>query len=105
MTVPLEVRFRHADRSEAVEAAIRDHAERLERFEGRVQRCEVVVTGPHQHSHKGAPYQVVVHLDVAGADPVVSRTSDQDPAHGDVYVAVRDAFKAATRQLEVLERR
>ena len=102
MTVPLEIRFRHADKSEALEADVRKHAERLERYSDRMQRCEVVIDSPHQHKHKGAPYQVTVHLDMAGAEPIVCKTSEQDPSHEDPYVAVRDAFKAVARQLESL---
>ena len=41
------------------------------------------------------------HLTVAGsADIVINRDPDDTDAHDDVYVTIRDAFKAARRQLQ-----
>lgn len=44
-------------------------------------------------------------LVVPGPDIVVSRDHALDGAHEDVYVTIRDAFRAARRQLEDLVRR
>ena len=43
------------------------------------------------------------HLTVAsGTDIVINRDPDVTDAHDDVYVTIRDAFKAARRQLQDL---
>jgi hypothetical protein len=42
---------------------------------------------------------VRIDLTVPGAELVVSRDPELDHGHEDVYVAIRDAFDAARRQL------
>ncbi|MFQ5773115.1 MAG: HPF/RaiA family ribosome-associated protein [Kiloniellaceae bacterium] len=100
MQVPLEVTFHNMDRSEAVEANIRDRAAKLERHFGRIIGCRVVVEAPHRHRRKGKLFHVRIDLSVPGRELVVNRSGSRNPAHEDVYVAVRDAFNAAARQLE-----
>jgi hypothetical protein len=48
---------------------------------------------------------VKVDLQVPSGQLVVSREPGHDHAHEDVYVALRDAFNAAVRQLEDYVRR
>jgi cold shock CspA family protein len=62
--------------------------------------CRVVVEAQHQHHHKGNLYHVRVDITVPGHELVVSRDPKDHQAHQDVYVAIRDAFDAARRQLE-----
>lgn len=105
MQLPLQIVFRDMDPSPAVEAAIRDRAEKLDRFFGRVVSCRVVIEAPHRHKHKGKLYQVRVELNVPRGDIAVTHSGPQNHAHEDVYVAVRDAFDAARRLLEDHARR
>ncbi len=100
MTIPLQISFRNMDASPAVEARIRKKAEKLERFHDRIVGCIVVVEAPHRHRHKGKLYSVRVDISVPGKDVIAGRVKPVDHAHEDVYVAVRDAFDAAVRQLE-----
>jgi len=100
MRVPLEVYFHNCDRSEAVEAEARARAEELERFAPEIISCRVTVEAPHRHSRKGEVYRVGVHVRVPGADIFAGREHPDNPAHEDVYVALRDAFDAARRQLQ-----
>ncbi|MGI8724925.1 MAG: HPF/RaiA family ribosome-associated protein [Methyloceanibacter sp.] len=100
MQAPLNISFRNMDPSEAVETRIREKAEKLERLCDRIVSCEVVVEAPHRNHHKGKLYDVRINLSVPGEDINVGRTGPQNHAHEDVYVALRDAFAAATRQLE-----
>ncbi|MGH6866650.1 MAG: HPF/RaiA family ribosome-associated protein [Methyloceanibacter sp.] len=105
MQIPLEISFRNMDPSPAVEARIRKKAEKLERFHDRIIGCSVVVEAPHRHHHKGKLYSVRIDISVPGRELVVDRAKPADHAHEDVYVALRDAFEAATRQLEEHSRR
>lgn len=100
MQLPLQITFRNMDPSEAVESKIRERATKLDRFASHVTSCRVIVEAPHKHHHKGALYQVLIDISVPGKELVVSRTPHDNHAHEDVYVAVRDAFDAARRQLE-----
>jgi len=93
------------DRSDAVEARVRERAEKLDRFAGRIMSCRVVIEAPHKHHHKGGLYKVHIDITVPGGELVVNRESGLDHGHEDVYVAVRDAFDAARRQLEDYVRR
>jgi ribosomal subunit interface protein len=100
MQIPLEILFRDMEVSSALEQAAREHAENLERYASEVLRCRVTVQAPHKHHHQGKLYSVTVDLHVPGAELVASRNPSAHHAHEDAYVALRDAFKAARRQLQ-----
>lgn len=100
MDLPVQITFRQMDPSPAVEAAIRERVERLERFFDRIISARVVVEAPHRHKRKGKLYSVGVDLRVPGGEIVVKHNGPQDHAHEDVYVAIRDSFDAARRLLE-----
>ena len=67
--------------------------------------CRVVVESPHARHHQGRLYQVHIDITVPGAEWVASRSADKNHAHEDVYVAIRDAFDAAKRQLQEYKRK
>ena len=100
MSFPVDIEFRNMDRSEAVEAAIHERCVKLERFSGDVMHCRVTVEAPHRHHGKGNLYRVSIDLHAPGKEIIVDRERGKDHAHEDVYVAVRDAFAAARRQLD-----
>ena len=100
MPFPIEVAFRDMDPTPALEDFVNQWCTKLEHLYDRIERCHVVVERPHQRHHKGNRFQVRVTLSVPGPDIVVSRDPSLDGAHEDVYVAIRDAFQAARRQLE-----
>jgi len=100
MQIPLEINFRHMEPSAAVEANIREKVAKLERYFDRIIGCRVVVEAPHQRRSKGKLYTVSVNISVPGKDLVVNHTGPKNHAHEDAYVAIRDAFSAAARQLE-----
>jgi ribosomal subunit interface protein len=100
MQIPLQVSFRNMDPSSAVEADVREKAARLERFHERITSCRVIVEAPHRRHHKGKLYEVRIDITVPGEEIVVQRSGPENQAHEDIYVAVRDAFNAATRRLQ-----
>jgi cold shock CspA family protein/ribosome-associated translation inhibitor RaiA len=100
MQLPLEIEFRNMERSDVVEADIRRHAEKLERFFDRITSCRVVFETPHQHHRQGNLYHVRIVLSVPGRELVVDREPAEHHAHEDAHVTVRDAFNAMRRQLE-----
>jgi ribosomal subunit interface protein len=105
MQVPLQISFRNMDPSSAVESVIREKAAKLDRFFGRIVSCDVTVEAPHRHHHKGKLYKVRIDIGMPGKDVHVRLEGPQNQAHADVYVAVRDAFEAAVRQVEDQARR
>ena len=100
MQVPLEIVFHNVDRSAAVEAAVRERVAKLERFAENITSCRVTVEAPHKNHQQGNLYKVRVDLHFPGGEAVVNRSPSENQAHEDVYVALRDAFKAARRQLQ-----
>jgi cold shock CspA family protein/ribosome-associated translation inhibitor RaiA len=98
------IHFRGMKHSPAIDAAVRERLERLERFYGRITSCTVMVEAPHRHGHKGRVYHVGVDLTAPIGRVVVRREPEEDRAHEDVYVAIRDSFNAAERRLEDLAR-
>jgi len=100
MAIPMQITFHGVDQSDALEARILEWADKLERVYDRVERCEVVVEAPHRHHRQGRLFHVRIHLHVPGSDIIVNRDPGPDGAHEDPYVAVRDSFQAARRQLE-----
>lgn len=101
----LQITFRGMEQSDAVESRIRAKMAGLERFARDITSCRVTVEAPHQHHHKGGLYCVRIDLRLPSGEIVVNRENHQDHAHEDVYVAIRDAFDAAGRQLEDYVRR
>jgi ribosomal subunit interface protein len=100
MNVPVEITFRNMSASEALEAKIRDKVKKLEQFCDRITSCKVIVESNHRQQHKGHLFHVGIELTLPGQDLVVSRDPADKPAHADAYVALRDAFDAARRQLD-----
>jgi cold shock CspA family protein/ribosome-associated translation inhibitor RaiA len=100
MSFETQITFRGMEPSPAVEARIREHAERLLRFHDRITSCRVVIQAPHRRHHKGRLYEVRVDLKLPGREIAVTRDPSEHHAHEDVYVAIRDAFDAVARRLE-----
>jgi ribosomal subunit interface protein len=105
MSFPIEVRFRDMETSPALDQFVRRWAAKLGRVHERIGSCDVVIERPHQSQHQGQHVHVRITLAVPGPDIVVSHGQERDGAHEDAYVAVRDAFRAARRQLEQHARR
>jgi ribosomal subunit interface protein len=99
MPVPLKVTFRNFSSSEAVEDAVRERVAKLAQLFSRIRHCDVMLEAPHRHRRRGNSFHVRIELGVPGKELVVARES-ADEAHSDIYVAIRDAFEAAGRQLE-----
>jgi ribosomal subunit interface protein len=94
MKHPLQITVRNMSLSEAAKATIHEKAAKLDALDDRIIGCRVLVELPHKHHHQGALYNVRIDLTIPGAELVVKR----EP-HEDLYVAIRDAFDAARRQL------
>jgi cold shock CspA family protein len=100
MQVPLEIYFHNTAKSDAIESAVRERAEKLERFADNIVSCRVTIDAPHKHHRRGKLFRVSVDVHVPGGHVVVSRDPSQHHAHEDITVAIRDAFDAARRRLQ-----
>lgn len=104
MQLPLQISLRHMEPSPALEARIRELAGRLDKFSPNIMRCHVVVEAPPKHSHQGGLFEVRIEITVPEREIVVRHSHPAHPSHENAYVALRDAFRAARRQLEDYER-
>lgn len=104
MQQPLQITFRDIPRSDAVEANIREHAQKLDQFYNNIMACRVMVEEPHGHQHQGKLFHVRIELTVPGKELVASRAPGEHHAYEDVYVTIRDAFDAMRRQLQDFKR-
>ena len=100
MLHPLQITWRDVPQSDALEAAIRARAEKLEHFYDKIVSCRVTVEASNHRHHKGNLYRLHIALEVPDKQIVVTRDPAENHAHEDMYVAVRDAFDAARRQLQ-----
>jgi ribosomal subunit interface protein len=100
MSPPLRISFRDMDSTPSLDAAIQEGVAKLERIYDRIERIDVTVDRPHQRHRSGQHIHVRITLAIPGPDVIVSHQGDLDAAHEDAYIAIRDAFDAARRQLE-----
>lgn len=106
MQVPLELTFRHLDKSPAVEALIRKRVEKLEQFRQNIISCRVLVERPHQHESSGSPYRVLLILAVPlGKNVVVDSRPGQHELGESLQTIVNRTFETAERRLKRLTER
>ncbi|QQS48597.1 MAG: HPF/RaiA family ribosome-associated protein [Acidobacteriota bacterium] len=123
MILPVQITFRNMDSSTAVEDRIREEAAKLDTFYDRIMSCRVVVEIPHHHHQRGNLYHIRIDIGVPGKEIVVrheptlhsgaqqtgqgrSRKGvEVQVPHKDIYVAIRDAFKTARREVQDYARR
>ena len=104
MSLPIQFTWRGIEPSAALERRIRVLAQRLEKFSAQVMHCQVVIELPHKHGRQGHVYEVRVQITTPGAQIIAQHEHGERHTHEDPYVAARDAFRAARRQLEDHER-
>jgi ribosomal subunit interface protein len=95
MQVPLQITMHGVGQSEALEAEIRERVAKLEQFYPRIIRCRVTVDEFAKHHRQGRQFTLCLDVHVPGKEIVVTRDR-----HEDIYVALREAFDAARRQIE-----
>lgn len=107
MQTPVQISFHGLDKSDAVEARIREKVAKLEQFYDRITACRVVVERHHNSSTaataKDQPFHISIILEVPGEELIYKRDPKSDAAlkdHQDINIALRDAFAAMQRQLK-----
>jgi ribosome-associated translation inhibitor RaiA len=105
MHYPLKIVFRHCAPSESVRSFISKRASRLDRFAESIEYCLVVIDAPHHNQRTGNLYHVRVELRLSGETILVGNDPGVTTSHENIYVAVRDAFAAALRQVRNMHRK
>jgi cold shock CspA family protein len=105
MQVPIQVTFRHLQPSSFIASAVKKRANRLEKFFPRITSLRIMIEPLQRRKTQGNLYHVRIDMAVPGRELVVQRNPGRNHAHEDIYVAIRDAFDSARRQLEDFTRR
>jgi ribosomal subunit interface protein len=100
MQAPLEIVFDNLDPSDALAAKVREHVAKLDRHADGIVGVRVAIAAPHRQHRRGNVYRVRIEVRVPGKDLVVSRDPGDRRTHQNMYVAIRDAFRAMDRQLK-----
>ncbi len=122
--VHVQTTYRNVEPSDAIDALIDTEAHKLEKFFARATGCRVLVERPH--GRRGREFGVRIDITVPGDElvithapgvhqesrndpsdepPRLSKSAEVDAAHKDLQLAVRDAFRKATRRLQDYARR
>jgi hypothetical protein len=104
--------LRGLERSGALEARIRDLGDRLRRCDRRITLCHVTVErtgGEAQAAAAGAPESGAgvtarIRVSVPGAEIHADGVAANGTRHADAFLALRDAYESARRQLRELQR-
>jgi ribosome-associated translation inhibitor RaiA len=102
MRSPMTLTFRHTDHSRALEARARELGQRLQRYGERITQCHMTLEGSRDGHGGGTPYVVQIDLAVPGAQIHADSLQIDGAGHKDLYLALRDAFNNAKRQLQEL---
>ena len=95
-----DIRFIGLEPSDALAAAARERAAKLELFCPGIIACHIVIELAHKHRQQGRPFGVRLDVTLPNRQLAVSRVENQD-----AYVALRDAFDSMKRQIEDTMRR
>lgn len=95
MQHPLRITVRGFERSDALEAAIRQRSDKIEQLHSSLIGCEATIELEEHSKHHGNHYVVKLVLQIPGNDIVIDHQRAED-----AYVAIRDAFDAAERKLK-----
>jgi cold shock CspA family protein len=98
----LEVAYRGVEKTERLEALIREKLGKLERTCGHIVSCRVALERHHRSS--GNPFRVRVEIAAPPGHRLVGTAGEKKDV-GDLETAVRAAFEAVRRQVgELVER-
>ncbi|MEX2131232.1 MAG: ribosome-associated translation inhibitor RaiA [Pseudohongiellaceae bacterium] len=105
MTNEIQILFHNLDQSDAILDAVNKRIKKLERYCDHIITGRVVLDSPHNNHHKGKVYSVGLEIHTSQKEVRVNQDHHDNHAHEDLYVAIRDAFNAAERQLKSIDKK
>lgn len=101
MQVEPQIAFEGFEPAEHVRSRVSSEVEKLEEFFDHITSCRVVVKATPGRRQHGDLYEVSIHVVLPdGREVVANRHPAANHAHEDALVTIRDAFRAARRQLQ-----
>lgn len=105
MTNDFQIVFHNIDQSTSISDAVNKRISKLQRFCDRILAGRVVLDSPHNNHHKGKVYSVGLEIHTPSKEVRVNQEQHDNHAHENLYVAIRDAFNAAERQLKAVDKK
>ena len=105
MTNHFQIVFHNIEQSTSIAVAVNKRISKLQRFCDRILAGRVVLDSPHNNHHKGKVYSVGLEIHTPSKEVRVNQEQHDNHAHEDLYVAIRDAFNAAERQLKAIHKK
>ena len=105
MTNDFQIVFHNIDQSTAISDAVNKRISKLQLFCDRILAGRVVLDSPHNNHHKGKVYSVGLEIHTPSKEVRVNQEQHDNHAHENLYVAIRDAFNAAERQLKAIDKK
>lgn len=105
MSNEFQIVFHNIDQSEALTDSVNKRIDKLRRFSNEIIGGRVVLDAPHNNHQKGKVYSVTLEVHTSNKQVVVTQEQHDNHAHEDLYVAIRDAFNAAERQLKSVDKK
>jgi len=100
MDHPLQVTFLGFTHTPDLDGLIRKSALALEAEAGNhMTSCHVFVECAHQHHDETRVFHARINLELPGGVLAVNHEHHAQRTHEDAFIAVRDAFDAASRQI------
>jgi ribosome-associated translation inhibitor RaiA len=95
MQVPLNIVFRHMEKSDAVEERIIQKLDKLEDSYGEIISCNVVIEQVNKNQNQGRLFNIRINLNLPKKEIVITHQKDED-----LFVVVRDALNSLTHKIE-----
>jgi len=105
MSNEFQIVFHNIDQSEALSDSVNKRIDKLRRFSSEIIGGRVVLDAPHNNHQKGKVYSVTLEVHTSNKQVVITQEQHDNHAHEDLYVAIRDAFNAAERQLKSVDKK
>lgn len=105
MSNEFQIVFHNIDQSDALIDSVQKRIDKLRRFSSEIMGGRVVLDSPHNNLSKGRVFSVAIEIQTTNKPVVVTQEQHDNHAHEDLYVAVRDAFNAAERQLKSVDKK
>jgi len=105
MTNDIQIVFHSIDQTDALTEAVTKRIEKLSRYCDQIINGRVVLDSPHNHHHKGKVYSVSIEIHTPQIEVRVNQEQHDKQSHEDLYVAIRDAFNVAERQLRSVDKK
>jgi len=105
MSNEFQIVFHNIEQSDSITEAVQKRVDKLRRYCSDIIGGRVVLDCPHNNHHKGKVYSVALELQTPNKPVMVTQEQHDNHAHEDLYVAIRDAFNAAERQLKSVDKK